>query len=223
MQNRRALAILWLFGCHESKTQAMKNIRDKSEQSKINELVRSAQIGDATAIAELYDCFYSKIYRYIYFKTGSVPDAEDLTEDVFVKMIESVSSYKLQGVPFSSWLFRIAHNRIVDHYRKISRKQTTPLENILNNTDDSSEDIESKIDANISIRSVYAAMESLTNLQKEALSLRFAAGLSIKETSLAMQRNENAVKALQHAAIANLRNALVREPETNDRLECQGT
>jgi RNA polymerase sigma-70 factor (ECF subfamily) len=196
----------------------MKNIRDKSEQPKINELVKSAQRGNTNAISELYDYFYSKIYRYIYFKTGNMPDAEDLTEDVFVKMIESISSYKLQGVPFSSWLFRIAHNRIVDHYRKISGKQTAPLDNILNNTDDSSEDIESKIDINISIKNIYAAMESLTNLQKETLSLRFAAGLSIKETSLAMQKNENAVKALQHAAIANLRNALVQEPETNDRL-----
>tara|TARA_B100001750_G_C15397491_1_gene540817 strand:+ start:60 stop:638 length:579 start_codon:yes stop_codon:yes gene_type:complete len=192
----------------------MKTIKNKSEQSKINELVRSAQDRSAPAIAELYDYFYGKIYRYVYFKIGNVPDAEDLTEDVFVKMMESISSYKLLDVPFSSWLFRIAHNSIVDHFRKTSRKQTTSLDNIHNNIDDSSEDIESKIDVDISIKKVYSAMERLTNLQQEVLSLRFAAGLSIKETSLAMGRNENAVKAAQHAAIANLRKILAQETIT---------
>jgi RNA polymerase sigma-70 factor (ECF subfamily) len=192
----------------------MKTIKDKSEQSKINKSVRSAQEGSATAIAELYDYFYGKIYRYIYFKTGNVADAEDLTEDVFIKMMESISSYKLLDVPFSSWLFRIAHNRIVDHYRKISRKPTAPLDNIRNITDDSSEDMENKVDIDISIKKVYSAMEKLTNLQQEVLSLRFAAGLSIKETSIAMESNENAVKAVQHAAIANLRKALAQETIT---------
>ena len=78
----------------------MKTIKDKSEQSKINESVRIAQEGSAAAIAELYDYFYGKIYRYIYFKTGNVADAEDLTEDVFIKMIQinEINNRKLKNL-----------------------------------------------------------------------------------------------------------------------------
>ena len=101
---------------------------DATKQQAIEELVQRAQGGEDTAFGELYQLFYDKIYRYVYFKTGRSVEAEDITEDVFLRMLESIGSFKWKGPPFSSWLFRIAHNLVVDHFRKKGRQKTTPLE-----------------------------------------------------------------------------------------------
>lgn len=179
-----------------------------SDQDRVKELVQNAQEGHAEAFAGLYDDFYGKIYRYVLFKTGDVTDAEDITEEVFLKMLESIRSFKWKGHPFSSWLFRIAHNLIVDHFRKKARKKTVPLEAAASSTGASSHDLDSQLDLKLSVQQVYDAMKGLTELQKEVLTLRFAGGLSVQETSVAMKRKENAVKALQHAAIKKLRTIL---------------
>ena len=186
----------------------MKHTKVGSEQVDVNRLVKSAQDGNHTAVAELYHHFYNKIYKYVLFKTGNVTDAEDITENVFLKMMESLLSFTFQGVPFSSWLFRIAHNLIVDHYRKMARTKTAPIENAAKNVNYAPLDMDSKLDLDLSIEKVYAAMDNLTDLQREVLTLRFAGDLSIQETSIAMKKKENAVKALQHAAIVKLRSVL---------------
>ena len=183
------------------------------DQDRVKELVQSAQEGRAEAFAGLYDDFYGKIYRYVLFKTGDVTDAEDITEEVFLKMLQSIRSFKWKGAPFSSWLFRIAHNLIVDHFRKKARKKTVALEAAASTTGASSHDLDSQMDLELSVQQVYDAMEGLTELQKEVLTLRFAGGLSVQETSVAMKRKENAVKALQHAAIKKLRTILGTRPE----------
>ena len=94
----------------------------------IEELVRGAQKGDPESLAGLYEQFYDKIFRYVSFKTGDAFEAEDISEEVFLRMLESISSFKWKGYPFSSWLFRIAHNLVVDHFRKKGRQKQTPLE-----------------------------------------------------------------------------------------------
>ena len=171
-------------------------------------MIRRAQSGDASAFGRLYEHFYDKIFRYVMFKTGDRIDAEDITTDVFLRMLESIGSFKFQGYPFSSWLFRIAHNLIVDHFRRKSRRQTAPLEEAMVVAGGSSSDMDHKIDVDLSVAEVYEAMDDLTDLQREVMSLRFAAGLSVKETAEAVGRKENAVKALQHAAVKKLRTAL---------------
>ena len=191
----------------------MQNESGASEQDRVKGLVRSAQEGHAEAFAGLYDDFYGKIYRYVLFKTGDVTDAEDITKDVFLKMLQSIGSFKWQGPPFSSWLFRIAHNLVVDHFRKKARKKTVDLEAAASATGATSYDLDSQLDLKLSVQQVYGAMEGLTELQKEVLTLRFAGGLSVQETSVAMRRKENAVKALQHAAIKKLRTILGTGPE----------
>ncbi len=175
-----------------------------------DDVVRRAQEGDQAAFGELYETYYDRIYRYVSFKCGSRSEAEDLTGDVFLKMLESVHSYRFQGYPFTSWLYRIAHNVVVDNFRRKGRRPTTPLENALHVADPAEGEMEKRAQISWTMGEVVEAMDDLTELQREAITLRFAAGLSIAETASAMDRKENAVKALQHAGIRKLRRALIK-------------
>ena len=175
--------------------------------------VRRAQQGDTASFSELYRSYYDKIFRYVLFKTGNTNDAEDITEEVFLRMLESINSFKWQGHPFSSWLFRIAHNLVVDYFRKNSRRKTAPLEEARTSIGASAQDMDSDLDIKLSFERAHQAMGGLTDLQREVLSLRFGAELSVRETAKAIGKKENAIKASQHAAIRKLRSLLVRSDE----------
>jgi RNA polymerase sigma-70 factor (ECF subfamily) len=181
----------------------------------VEKLVANAQDGDAASFAGLYEQFYGNIFRYLVFKIGNVADAEDLTEEVFLRMLQAIRSFKWQGRPFSSWLYRIAHNLVVDYFRKKARQKTLSLEEIdvAGTVGASSHDVDAHLDIQLSVGEVHRAMGGLTKLQQEVISLRFVAGLSVLETAQAMDKKENAVKALQHAAIKKLRASLVTRPE----------
>ena len=180
-------------------------------QSHVEELVRKAQEADAASLSGLYEHFYDKIFRYVSFRTGSPLEAEDITEEVFLRMLEKIHSFKRRGHPFSSWLFRIAHNLVVDHFRKRARKGTVPLEGTAEIATAAS-DLDSRVELTLRIEQVQRAIEGLTSLQREVISLRFAGELSVSETARAVGRSENAVKALQHAGLKKLRRLLNSEP-----------
>jgi len=181
------------------------NREQKLTKDQIDRYVVLAQKGESSAFEALYDHFYDQIFRYIAFKTSDSLIAEDLTEDVFLRMLESIRKFKPQGHPFSSWLFRIAHNRVIDHYRKRGRDKNVPLDTILSTVGESQSTLDTYVETKLAMREVNQAMENLTDLQREVLNLRFAGGLSIKETAEAVNRNENSVKALQHSAVKKLR------------------
>ena len=125
-----------------------------------------------------------------------------MTQQVFLNALKSISKYKWKGMPFSAWLFRIAHNQVVDHYRKKKRSATVPLdENIVFGRDNPGRDAERKIQ----IEEMNEATKQLTKAQREVISLRFAGELSIAEVAKLMGKSEGAIKALQHAAIISLR------------------
>lgn len=186
----------------------MPDRNDAPSKEEVEDLVRRAQQGHSEAFGGLYEAFYDKIYRYVMFKTGDSLEAEDLTEEVFLRMLESIGSFKWQGYPFTSWLFRIAHNLVIDYYRKSGRQKKTSLDDAMRVVGTDGVDIDRKLDVELSIKEVKDAMGGLTQLQQEVLSLRFAGGLSVAETAEAMGKKENAVKALQHAAIKKLRTLL---------------
>ena len=94
-------------------------------------LVRRAQQQDTQAFAQLYEAYFDKIYRYIALRMRNETEAEDLTQQVFMKMLHSISSYKVKGVPFSSWLYRIAHNQVVDFLRQKNKKATVDIEGLI--------------------------------------------------------------------------------------------
>ena len=168
-------------------------------------LVRRAQQRDQVALTQLYEENFERIYRYIVFKTGDRTEAEDMTQQVFLNALQSISSFKWKGMPFSSWLYRIAHNQIVDYLRKKSRRPTVPLEKVIvADSDDPRQVVERRLE----IEEVAAATKRLTRAQQEVISLRFAGGLSVAEVARTMGRSEGAVKALQHSAIRALRKVL---------------
>lgn len=174
-------------------------------------LVREAVAGDQEAFAQLYEVNFDRIYRYVYLKIGDRAEAEDMTQQVFLSALRSITSFKWQGTPFTAWLFRIAHNQIVDHLRRKTRRPV--LMDIDETLPGSGGDPEHMVELSLNIERLSEATRHLTKSQREVLSLRFAGGLSIEEVSKAMGKKPGAVKALQHAAVVALRKLLVVEED----------
>ena len=169
-------------------------------------LVKRAKQQDEESFARLYEEYFDKIYRYVALKVGDKMEAEDITQQVFLKAIKSISSFKWKGHPFSAWLFRIAHNQVVDYYRKSKKRVSVALEeNLIAADDDPSEIFERKLD----IEKLASATKKLTLAQQEVISLRFAAEMPINQVAQVMGKSEGAVKALQHSAIVALRKVMV--------------
>lgn len=171
-------------------------------------LVRRAQQGDTVAMTFIYEKHFDRLYRYIALKTGDRTEAEDLTQQVFINVCQNIKSYTFKGAPFSSWLYRIAHNQVVDYLRKKSRRPTDPLPDIEpTGGDDPVKTTEIKFE----MEALAKAAEQLTDLQREVISLRFAAQMSIAEVAKTMGKTEGAVKALQHSAVEALRRHMAAE------------
>ena len=169
-------------------------------------LVRRAQEHEQDAFAELYERYFDKIYRYCLMKTGDKAEAEDMAQQVFLKAAKSISSFRWRNVPFSAWLYRIAHNQLVDYLRKKSRQQSVPLDEAVAVSDSNPQKTaELKMD----IRQMIKATERLTEAQREVISLRFAGELPIARVAEIMGRSQGAVKALQHSAIVALRKTMI--------------
>jgi RNA polymerase sigma-70 factor (ECF subfamily) len=167
-------------------------------------LIAQAQKHDQEAFSQLYEEYFDKIYRYVTLKLGNAMEAEDVTQQVFLKALQSISSFKWKGIPFSAWLFRIAHNQVVDYLRK-KRHATVPLEEPLpSSTGNPQQAVELKLD----IERLLTATGKLTEAQREVISLRFTSELPIAEVARVMGRSQGAVKALQHSAILALRQQL---------------
>ena len=168
-------------------------------------LVQRAKQNDEVAFAQLYEEYFDKIYRYVTIRIGDKMEAEDITQQVFLNAIKAISSFKWKGVPFSAWLFRIAHNQVVDYLRKKTKRTSVPLEeSLVASGDDPHEVFERKLN----IERLTSATKRLTPAQQEVISLRFAGEMSIAEVARVMARSEGAVKALQHSAIVALRKVL---------------
>jgi RNA polymerase sigma-70 factor (ECF subfamily) len=178
----------------------------QSEES----LVQRAQNRDQEAFAQLYEEHFDRIYRYLALRIGNEMEAEDMTQQVFLNALQSISSFRWQGVPFSAWLYRIAHNQVVDHLRKKKKHASVPLDESLATADESPH---SAAERKMDIEQLLQATKRLTEAQREVISLRFTSELSIAEVAKVMGKNQGAVKALQHSAIAALRRTmLVTEP-----------
>ena len=122
-------------------------------------LVRRAQQGDQEAFAEIYEGYFDKIYRYIIVRIGNKAEAEDLTQQVFINSLRAISSFKWKGTPFSAWLFRIAHNLVVDHIRKAAKRITSPIDGIQAvSTSNPQAELERKVD----IEQLLVAARQLT-------------------------------------------------------------
>ncbi len=175
------------------------------------ELIVRAQRGDADAFGDLYERHLNAIYRYVLYRVGDVAEAEDLTETVFLKAWEALDRYQTRDVPFTAWLYRIAHNAIIDRHR--TRQAALPLEDQwpLRDEADGPED---RVDARENIEAVSEALTQLPGAYQHVLTLRFISGLSHSETARVLKRSEEAVRVLQHRALNALRHVLDEKTKT---------
>ena len=171
----------------------------------LDRLVAEAQRGDPEAFGRIFDAYVGPIHRFIASRVNRPSDAEDLTQLVFVKALEALPRYEARGIPFGGWLFRLARNAIIDFVR--TRHDHGPLDTVLERPIDA-EGPDLLAQTREQIDEVAAALESLTDEQREAIALRFFAGLSAREAAEAMGKQEGTVRGLQFRAIAALRRQL---------------
>jgi len=176
-------------------------------QQVVQGLVLRAQHGDQSAFAQLYDLYSKKIHSYLrYHLNGRADLAEDLAADVFLKAMEKIRSYQFNGVPFSAWLYRIAHNHLIDYLRALPKKQGVSLDEC-NGVDDPS--AEKALDGTLTHQQLAGALEGLTEEQRQVILYRFMEDKSIADTARLMRKNEDAIKQLQVRALRNMRRSLV--------------
>ena len=166
--------------------------------------VERARTGEPEAVGWLYERYFDRIYRYVYLKTGDPADAEDITGQVFLKTVESIRNFRWQGSTFASWLFRIAHNQVVDHFRRRSRHPQVPLDPVGDMLPSERDDPHERAEYSDFLDHLSACMSELTDLQAQVITLKFGGGLSNAEVAVIMDRTEGAVKALQYSALQNL-------------------
>jgi RNA polymerase sigma-70 factor, ECF subfamily len=167
--------------------------------------------GDPNAFGELYDHFVERVYRYLYFRTGSHPEAEDLTEQVFLKAWEAIGRYQWQGRPFVAWLYRLAHNSHIDHVR--THRPTTSLTNDERPIELASPAAEVELARALDADLLAHALGELTIDQQQVIVMKFIEGLDNEQIALSMDKREGAIRALQMRALMSLRRVLESQGE----------
>lgn len=158
-------------------------------------LIRFSQNGDRDAFASLYETHLERIYQYIYFRVFEHQIAEDLTSVVFLKVWEHLGSFTSGNIPFLGWVYRIAHNTVIDYYR--TRKITTPIEDVHPLQIGFSDGVDDKLDKEILSRQLMEALEQVTSTQREVLILRFLWGWTTAEIADKLNKGRGAIRALQ--------------------------
>ena len=165
-------------------------------------IVDAAQVGDQQALAALYDHYFPRVYRYVSTRLSTTEDAEDVTTEIFLRIIENLRRFSWRGLPFGAWVFRIARNEVVSHVRR--QKVRSATAQLSETIQDPSPDHVDQIVTAFTVATIRQAAEKLPEAQRQVIALRFGAGLSVAETAASLGKTENNVKVLQHKAIAKL-------------------
>ena len=174
------------------------------EQITESELIAQACDGDADAFGALYEKYIDQIYNYIYFRTSNVKDAEDICSRVFIRALHHIERYEDRGYPFSAWLYRIAHNLVVNWYRDRERSDEVSLaDQYPPPTMDGN--VEDRLEKDNETEELLAVIHGLPDDRKELLILKHVEGLTNTEIGQIMDRTEGAVKALYHRTLESLR------------------
>jgi RNA polymerase sigma-70 factor (ECF subfamily) len=204
----------WLFGAlsfasfgvfkGDGTRQGEETRTELPEQQALLERAKRAEPG---ALGMLYDQYIDRIYVYIYHRVGQADLAEDLTAQVFMRMLEAVRTGHGWQTSFSGWLYRIAHNLVIDHYRRRGRATFVDIEDAAPMQASSGNPVEST-ETQFERQRLREALSELTDEQAQVISLRFLEDLSIAEVAVTMQKTEGAVKALQYRAVLALRRVM---------------
>jgi RNA polymerase sigma-70 factor (ECF subfamily) len=184
-----------------------------------DDILIKAIAGDKEAFGILYERYVGRIYTYIYYRTGNMHDAEDLTARVFYRAIEHIGRYRQRGVPFSAWLYRIAHNLVANWHRDRQRRQEVPIDEVIN--------LQARIDPpeltmmnTMDVERLMKVIQSLSPERQELIILKFVQEMSNAEIGRIMRRSEGAIKSLYHRTLLSLRDELdflVREMDGKDQ------
>ena len=176
--------------------------KKESEAKRVRALVDRAQKGDRSALEELYLIHFDRIYSYLHVSVGNRHDAEDLTMQTFLKMIESIGKFRWRSAPFSAWLFRIAHNLAMDHFR--SRRRWQPEEEVPEPIGSEEPSAELAAMQSIGRQSMLELIEKLSPEQQQVLTLKFVFNFPNADVAKILDKTEGAIKSLQHRALASL-------------------
>src|SRR5689334_1320570 len=178
----------------------------------VRELVARGQQGDRDALEELYLIHFDRIYSYLHVSVGNRHDAEDLTTQTFLRMLESIGKFRWRSAPFSAWLFRIAHNLAMDHFR--ANKRWQPEENVPEPDVDEATSAETGALESIGRRSMLELIDDLSPEQQQVLTLKFVFNFSNAEAATILGKTEGAIKSLQHRALVSLQKQLEKSSAT---------
>jgi RNA polymerase sigma-70 factor, ECF subfamily len=180
----------------------------KESTADVRGLVARAQEGDRDALEELYLLHFDRIYSYLHMTVGNRHDAEDLTTQTFLRMLESIKRFRWQSSPFSAWLFRIAHNLAMDHFRASRRWQ--PEEEVPEPPGESEPSAELAAFQSIGRQSMLQLIENLSQEQQQVLTLKFVFNLPNGEVATILGKTEGAIKSLQHRALVSLQKQITQ-------------
>ncbi len=171
------------------------------DEEYLKQLVMRARSGDRRAYGKLFRLCYEDIFDYVARRVGNFADAEDLTMQVFAKGLKAVSGYEDRGHSVKAWLYRIAHNAVVDHFR--AQRQSVELDELPELAD--GVDVEKMVSDRSELAGLYRQIAALPKAQAEVVVLRFIEDLSVGETAMVLGKKEVTVRALQFKGIKNLR------------------
>jgi RNA polymerase sigma-70 factor (ECF subfamily) len=180
-----------------------------AQAADLRRLVEFAQQGDREALEALYLLHFDRIYSYLHMSVGNRHDAEDLTTQTFLKMLEAIGRFRWRSAPFSAWLFRIAHNLAMDHFRTTKRWQ--PEEEVPEPEGAEASSAEDEALQSIGRRSMLELIENLSHDQQQVLTLKFVFNFSNGEAATILDKTEGAVKSLQHRALTSLQKQVARD------------
>lgn len=171
--------------------------------------IEKAKRGDAEAFGILYRAHVAQIYRFIVLKVSTKQEAEDLTHEVFVSAWRTIGTYAKRGHPFSSWLYQIARNKVIDHYRV--KKSHASLETMDPDALKHISGIAESIDATFELETIHRAIQILPEEQQTIIALRFVEDLSLKEIARILGKSEGSIRVAQHRALQELKKLLTTQ------------
>jgi RNA polymerase sigma-70 factor (ECF subfamily) len=167
----------------------------------LEELALKAAQGDRDAFGDIYGTLLDPVFKYLYWNTGSREEAEDLAEEVFTRCLISIKSYNPKRGPFRAWVFRIAHNLVVDYHRRRSRR---PQEEIREGVENGSPSAQERLEEKEKASALREILQELPTMQRQVIIMKYFAEMGNREVSMALGRSEGAVNAIQHRALRNL-------------------
>lgn len=169
-------------------------------------LKEKSRSGDHSLIGELFERHQKEIFRYFYYRIGDTHIAEDLTSEVFLRVLQALPDLRVRPISFQAWLFQIARNLSIDHYRKMKGRQDRILEEQMDNSPDHAEHT---VDLGLTGQKLRDALAELPEAQRDVIIMRFVAGMPVREVAEVLEKSEDAIKSLQRRGLQALRDKLM--------------